>query len=76
MENQHRKIKTYRELEQYEIDLINEAKTLEEAVAKFYWHLVGSDDIDKRQLALARTHIEQGFMHLVKSVARPETPWL
>ncbi len=29
----------------------------------------------QRQLALARTHFEDGFMHLVRAVARPTSPW-
>lgn len=29
----------------------------------------------QRQIAIARTHFEDAFMHLVRAVARPETPW-
>lgn len=29
-----------------------------------------------RQIALARTHFEEGFMHLVRAVARPVSPWV
>lgn len=36
MENQHRLIKTYRDLNQQEIDLMNQAKTLEAQVAQFH----------------------------------------
>lgn len=40
MENQHRLIKTYRDLSQQEIDLMNQAKTLEAHVAQFHAKIV------------------------------------
>lgn len=33
-------------------------------------------DESMRQLALARTHFEEAFMHLVRAIARPDSPWL
>lgn len=62
MENQHRKIRGYRELSQVEIDLMNEIKELgpqiEKVLTKVELHLInqqqaayragGSEDLDKR----------------------------
>jgi len=48
MENQHRKIKGYRELSQYEIDLMNEIKglgvTIEQVYDKLQSHLEAQAD--------------------------------
>ena len=34
--------------------------------------LKGKDEIDQRWLAIARTHIEQGFMALNRAIFRPQ----
>ena len=56
MDNQHRKVKGYRELSQAEIDLMNEIKTkgveLAELVAKLNLHI-------NNQLSDARTNIDE-----------------
>lgn len=70
MENQHRKIKGYRELDKAEISLMNEAKELEEKVMKFMERL--EFVADGRWLAIAKTDIQKGFMALGRSIARPE----
>ena len=75
VENQHDKITGYRDFDQDTIDVINAIKDVEAVVANFWSQLRASDKVDQRELALARTHIEQGFMHFVKSVAKPDTPW-
>lgn len=75
MENQHEKIDGYRDFEQGTIDVINEIKSMERQVADYWRALVSEDDADKRELALARTHFEDAFMHLVKAVAKPVSPW-
>lgn len=75
MENQHKKIQGYRDFDQATVNMINEIKKTEAFVAES-WFAVGSHpDADRRELALARTAFEEAFMHLVKSIARPDTPW-
>ena len=75
MENQHEKISGYRDFDQGTVDVINEIKSLEWQVA-LYWNALSSEDnADKRELALARTHFEDAFMHFVKAVAKPVSPW-
>jgi hypothetical protein len=74
MDNQHKKIDGYRDFDQETVDAINYIKSLERDVAS-YWNIVGNGDVDKRELALAKTHFEDAFMHFVKAVAKPVTPW-
>lgn len=86
MENQHRKIKGYRELSQAEIDLMNEIKTkgqeLEDLINKCRGVdvLVGKTgdrehdeilDEASRWRSVAKTHLQQGLMALTRSVAKP-----
>jgi len=85
MENQHRKIKGYRELSQEEIDLMNQIKTkgaeLGELVAKVVavnqaLHERGNtspfDSEASRWASIAKTHIQQGLMALTRAVAKPD----
>ena len=83
MENQHRKIKGYRELNQDEIDLMNEIKArgqeLSELVAKVEDRVDtdnrehGSPDAEsKRWIGIGQDHLQQGLMALTRAVARPE----
>ena len=85
MENQHRKIKGYRELTQDEIDLMNEVKEKAEEVGQLVakveamrttWedeNASGSDPTnDPRWAAIAKTQLQQGFMALIRSVAKPD----
>lgn len=72
MENQHRQIKGYRELNQSEIDTMNEIKSkgleLGELVAK----LRGNGDIDQRWVSIGATDLQTGLMALTRAVAKPE----
>ena len=74
VDNQHQKIKGYRDLSVEEIADMNDAKGLAETVGdlckKFEMERPG---VDKRWLAIARTDLQKGFMALVRSIARPET---
>ncbi|WP_339869033.1 DUF7681 family protein [Pseudohongiella nitratireducens] len=87
MENQHRKIKGYRELTQEEIDLMNEIKSkgaeLEQLLLKCRAVDVAEgktgdhvhDDMlndATRWRAITNTHFQQGLMALTRSVAKPD----
>lgn len=105
MENQHRLIKTYRELNKDEIESMNACKLLEAQVEEFRRTILAQAELDLkranttlsnqglpaatyeearaivsqatqalRDVALANTHFEDGFMRLVRSVARPAKP--
>lgn len=73
MENQHRKIKGYRELSQEEIDLMNEIKQkgveLGDLVEKLRSRHEG---LDQRWVSIGATDLQTGLMALTRSVARPD----
>ena len=71
MENQHRMITGYRELEQDEIAVINILKSKEQEVLALLDGLNTAGAYDKRWIAEGRIHIELGFMAAIRSVARP-----
>ncbi len=73
MDNQHREIKGYRELNEYEVSLMNEGKTLAEKCREFIEKLEQEDLTDKRSVALGKTNIQQGFMWAIRGIAKPET---
>jgi hypothetical protein len=53
------------------VALVNQAKMLEEQVLRQLDRLNDNPEIDKRWLAIARTHIEQGFMAANRAVFKP-----
>lgn len=73
MENQHKKIKGYRDLSQEEIDLMNEAKELSITVGELLDKVKSNADTDQRWANIAQTDLQKGFMSLIRSIAKPET---
>lgn len=80
MENQHRLIKGYRELNEVEINNMNLLKGLEAEVLTIiqkiedcgYLGAKTFQPVDGHWMQIARTHIQQGFMAAGRAVARPE----
>lgn len=72
MDNQHRKIKGYRELTQDEIDLMNEIKTKGAELGELVKKLRANPDLEQRWISIGATHMQQGLMALTRGVARPE----
>lgn len=72
MDNQHKKIAGYRELDQGEIDLMNRIKALEARFNRLMDDLTTTPGIDPRNVSLAKTHGEDAFMRAVRAVAQPE----
>ncbi len=74
MENQHRKIKGYRELDEREVELMNEIKEKAEEVGEMICHLEDHDfsGADQRWVAIGKTDLQKGFMALTRSIAKPE----
>lgn len=72
MDNQHRVIKGYRELEADELRDINTVKTLGEQCDALLNQLNNQAQYDRRWLAIARTHLQEGLMAATRAVARPE----
>lgn len=73
MENQHKKIKGYRDLTQGEIDAMNAIKVEGSRLETILQELRENPDLDKLQVSIAETHLQQGIMAAVRSVARPES---
>lgn len=79
VDNQHQKIKGYRDLSEEEIALMNEAKELAEKVGELVTKLdtfgvvPTTEGIDKRWLSIGKTHLQQGFMAVIRSIAKPTT---
>jgi hypothetical protein len=73
MENQHRLIKGYRELDEEEIQLINRVKEMGEVLASMIEALEVRGSIDRRWLAIARTDLQTGIMAAVRSITKPDS---
>lgn len=65
-------IKGYRDLTSDELEIINEIKDSEVELGSVWRDVAAVDGVDKRWLAIAKTHFQEGFMALVRSVAKPE----
>ena len=78
MDNQHQKIKGYRDLSQAEIDLMNEIKTKAAEVGELVDRLgspagnPGLTGESKRWVAIGKTDLQKGFMALTRAVAKPD----
>ncbi len=73
VENQHRKIKGYRELTEEEIILMNEGKILADQVGAYLDKINVTNETDRRWLSIGRTNLQQGFMAVVRAIAKPTT---
>jgi hypothetical protein len=73
MENQHQKIKGYRDLSQSEIDAMNEAKALAEQVGAFIEGLKNEPGLDQRWVSIGATDLQRGFMAVIRGIAKPTT---
>ena len=73
MDNQHKKIKGYRELSQEEINLMNETKELAERCGELVKKIQAFENSDQRWYSIGKTDLQTGFMALVRSIARPTT---
>ena len=71
MDNQHKKITGYRDLNQDEIDLMNEGKALAELCRAYVQKLARNEQTDWRWVDIGRTNLQTGFMALIRSIAKP-----
>lgn len=76
MDNQHRRITGYRELDEREVRAMNLIKDVAREVAELYLQVRDDvPDVDERALRIARMQLQDGFMWFVRAVARPEDPF-
>lgn len=79
MDNQHQKISGYRDLSQEEINLMNSIKALASQCGELVDALrqpppdATAEKPDQRWVSIGATHLQEGFMALVRSVAKPTT---
>lgn len=73
MKDQHTKIKGYRDLTQEEIDAMNAVKAEGERLGLLIKELRDNSDLDQRWVDIAETHLQQGIMAAVRSIAQPES---
>ena len=73
MDNQHKKIKGYRDLSQEEIDLMNECKALAMQCGAMIDKLQALPSNDQRCVSLGKTKLQEGFMWAIRGVAQPST---
>lgn len=78
MENQHKYIKGYRDLDKDTIDLINAVKRQASEVGSLIEHINKLQNefgvsIDPRWISIAKTDLQKGFMALIRSIAQPES---
>lgn len=82
MDNQHKHIKGYRDLNKDEIALMNEGKELAEQCRVYIEKLENTSAApeanipsapDSRWVNIAKDHLQQGFMAAVRSIAKPTT---
>ena len=58
---------------QAEIDLMNEVKAKGVELGELVDKLMATDGLDKRWIAIGKTHLQQGCMALARGIAQPET---
>ena len=71
MENQHRQIKGYRELNEAEISLMNDIKTKGIELGELVDKLDAAVSVDQRWVRIGATDLQKGLMALTRAVARP-----
>lgn len=75
MKDQHTKISGYRDLNEAEIAAMNEIKAKAEEI-RVLIHSLGNRpalEMSIRWQQIAQDHLQQGFMALVRSIAKPTT---
>ena len=65
-------IKGYQPISDERLSLVNENKVAEANLLAMLDQMSSRVDLDTRWLNIARTHIEQGFMALNRSILRPQ----
>lgn len=71
MENQHRQIKGYRELNESEIAAMNEVKQQGVALGELVAKLKATVGLDQRWVSIGATDLQTGLMALKLAIAQP-----
>jgi len=73
MDNQHKKIKGYRDLSQQEINDMNDIKAEGERLRNVIEAMKSRKGLDQRWVSIAETHLQQGVMAAVRAIAQPDS---
>lgn len=73
MENQHRVITGYRELDETEIATLNEIKAKGAELGELVVKLKATAGLDQRWVSIGATDLQTGLMALTRAVAKPTT---
>lgn len=65
-------VEGYRDQSESSVALVNINKQVEERILRIIDALGQDPDVDLRWLAIGRTHIEQAFMAINRSIFRPQ----
>ncbi len=71
MENQHRKIKGYRELSKAEIDTMNVVKKMGIEIGEIV-QMLRDSEADQRWVSIGATDLQKGLMALTRGITKPE----
>ncbi len=66
-------ISGYRDLSPEEIQMINAVKGAGESVRELLDLVAKMPGVDKRWISIGQTQLQQGFMAVVRAIARPTT---
>lgn len=72
VENQHRKIKGYRDLSEEEITAMNNVKEIAAMVGDLVKAMEDTGCLDQRWVTIAKTDLQKGFMAATRSIAKPD----
>lgn len=72
MENQHRKIKGYRDLSEQEINAMNRIKEKAAEIGELVNDLKADPELDQGWVLIGKTNLQQGFMALTRAVTKPD----
>ncbi len=67
------KIRGYRELSPFELQLINMVKDLGENIELLVGTLRAEQDVDQRWVSIGKIDLQTGLMALTRAIAQPET---
>lgn len=71
MENQHRQIKGYRDLNESEIAAMNEIKIKGAELGELVAKLKATEGLDQRWVSIGATDFQTGLMALTRAIAKP-----
>ena len=71
MQHQGLPVAGYKPQSDEKVALVNANKEMEERVLRVLDEMAKHDEIDKRWLAIGRTHVEQAFMAINRAVFKP-----